>query len=905
MIFARLPVAIRSAAVAIRSAAVGTRHAAVATGNAARRRRSGGGMLAAALMLWIGTQTGALAAPPPAGTSIGNQASVTYTDSSGTSRTVTSNTVQTVVQQVASLTLTANGAKTSSIGSTVYYPHTLTNTGNGTDTFALTAVNAAGSAFTMTGVTIYADNGSGVPTGAAITTSGALASGATFKFIVAGTVPATATSGQTNSLTVTATSAYNAAQTASNTDTTTVTSNAVINVTKAISASSGAPGSGPYTYTLTYTNTGNTTATSVKITDAIPAGLTEVANSGLWSVTGATALTDAKATYGTAPNQITYDYGVTTAGTVTAVLSNVAAGQSGTISFKVTVAAATGPGAINNTASLSYNDGSGTTVTGTSNTVSLTVTQTAAVAIVGATVGSANPGSTVAFTNVITNNGSGTDTFNITVSAGNFPTGTSFVLYKSDGATPLIDTNGDGIPDTGPVAAGGTYKVILKAVLPVNASGTGPFTVNKTATSTVTATVSATAADTLTALTSASVDLTNNATIAAGGKGIGPGPEATAQVTNATNPATSTTFILVANNTGPIADSYNLGASTVPAFTSQTLPTGWTVTFKADGGGGTCATTGATLANTGTVNAGGSATVCAVVSVPAGFAAGTTDLYFRLLSPATAAQDTIHDAVTVNGLRSLTFTPNNTGQAYSGGSVVYSHTLTNTGNVVEGNGAVSTITLPSSNSQTGWTSVVYYDINGTGVFAANDPVVPATGLQGVLAAGLAPGQSITLFDKVTAPSGAVIGVVNTTTVTATTTNGSYTSAAPPAAPATDSTTVIAGNVTLVKAQGLDAACTGTPAGGYSQATVTTGALPGACIDFQITVTNVGTANATAVVMSDATPAFTTLSTAPATTVGTITAPTPAIGAAGTVTATVGTLTPGQSAVLTFGVKIQQ
>jgi uncharacterized repeat protein (TIGR01451 family) len=906
MIFARLPVAIRSAAVAIRSAAVGTRHAAVATGNAARRRRSGGGMLAAALMLWIGTQTGALAAPPPAGTSIGNQASVTYTDSSGTSRTVTSNTVQTVVQQVASLTLTANGAKTSSIGSTVYYPHTLTNTGNGTDTFALTAVNAAGSAFTMTGVTIYADNGSGVPTGAAITTSGALASGATFKFIVAATVPATATSGQTNSLTVTVTSGFANTQTASNTDTTTVTSNAVINVTKSISASSGLPGSGPYTYTLTYTNTGNSTATSVKITDAIPAGLTEVANSGLWSVTGAIALTDAKATYGTAPNQITYDYGVTTAGTVTATLSNVSAGQSGTISFKVTVAPTAGPGAVNNTAALSYNDGSGNTVTGTSNTVPFTVTQTAAVTITGATVGSGNPGSAVAFSNVIKNTGNGTDTFNITVSAGNFPTGTSFVLYKSDGATPLIDTNGDGIPDTGPVASQASYTVILKAVLPANASGTGPFTVNKTATSTVTATVSATAADTLTALTSASVDLTNNAALGAPGvKGTGPGPEGTAQVTNATNPATSTTFVLVANNTGPIADSYNFAASTAAGFGTQTLPTGWTVTFKADGGAGNCSTTGATITNTGTVNAGGNATVCAVVSVPAGSAAVTTDLYFRALSPLTAAQDTIHDAVTVNGVRSLTFTPNNTGQAYSGGSVVYSHTLTNTGNVVEGNGTVSTITLPSVNSQTGWTSVLYYDINGTGVFAANDPVVPAAGLQAVLAAGLAPGQSITIFDKVTAPSGAATGVVDTTTVTATTTNGSYTSTAPAAAAATDSTTVIAGNVTLVKAQGLDANCSGAPTGGYSQATLTTGAIPGACIDFQITVTNVGSANATAVVVTDATPAFTTLSTAPATTLGTITPPTPAVGAAGTVTATVGTLTPGQSAVLTFGVKIQQ
>ena len=53
----------------------------------------------------------AYAASPAAGTSIGNQASATYTDGSGANRTVTSNTVQTVVQQVASLTLTVSGAK--------------------------------------------------------------------------------------------------------------------------------------------------------------------------------------------------------------------------------------------------------------------------------------------------------------------------------------------------------------------------------------------------------------------------------------------------------------------------------------------------------------------------------------------------------------------------------------------------------------------------------------------------------------------------------------------------------------------------------------------------------------------------------------------------------------------------
>ncbi|MCZ8257716.1 MAG: hypothetical protein O9327_18875, partial [Polaromonas sp.] len=58
---------------------------------------------------------------------------------------------------------------------------------------------------------------------------------------------------------------------------------------------------------------------------------------------------------------------------------------------------------------------------------------------------------------------------------------------------------------------------------------------------------------------------------------------------------------------------------------------------------------------------------------------------------------------------------------------------------------------------------------------------------------------------------------------------------------------------------------------------------------------------TTVVVSDATPSYTTLSSAAASTVGTVTGP--AAGAAGTVTATIGTLTPGQSAVVTFGVRI--
>jgi trimeric autotransporter adhesin len=134
------------------------------------------GLVAALLLVLISF---AAHAAPPAGTSISNQASATYTDGSNVVRTVTSNVVQTTVLQVASLTLTANGAQNANPGSVTYYPHTLTNTGNGTDTFNLATTNAGG--FTMSNVQIFLDNGSGQPTGPALTSSGLLASGAAFK----------------------------------------------------------------------------------------------------------------------------------------------------------------------------------------------------------------------------------------------------------------------------------------------------------------------------------------------------------------------------------------------------------------------------------------------------------------------------------------------------------------------------------------------------------------------------------------------------------------------------------------------------------------------------------------------------------------------------------------------------
>jgi len=873
----------------------------------------------------------AYATAPTAGTTIGNTASATYTDGSGTSRSVTSNQVNTVVQQVGSIALTANGAKQASPGSPIYYPHTITNNGNGTDTIALTAANTAG-AFNVSGIQIFKDDGTGNPTGSAITSTPALTAGSTFKFIVTGTVPLTATAGQTNTITVTGTGGFNG-QVVTNTDVTTVTGNAVLNLGKGISVGSGPAGTSGVTYTLTYTNNGNATATAVTLTDTIPTGMTYVAGSGKWSV-GALTLTDTGTQQGTAPNQITYSY---TSGTklITAVITNVAPGQSGTISFNVNVNAGSLPAVnpIPNTASLSYNDGSGTTQTATSNTVNFTVTQTASVTLTGATVASANPGSTVPFTNVVTNTGNGTDTFNIVVNTGvsTFPAGTTFILYKADGVTPLVDTNGDGIPDTGPLAAGATYNVVLKATLPSNAAGAGPFTVTKTATSTVDPTKSSTGTDTLTSITASTVDLTNDKAVpanggtatAADGLGITTQGEASAIRTNTVTPTTtpvSTTFKVEVNNTSGAADGYNLSVSTDKTFAATTLPNNWTVVFKADGGNGDCSTTGATVTNSGTINAGSTKLVCAVVTVPAlgdvGALAGTSNLYFKAASPSSSAADVLHDAVTIGTVRSVTLTNSGVGQVFPGGAYVYIHTITNNGNVDEA-AANSTITLSTADTKAGWGSVIYVDpssgANGATISAADVQVTggnlgtaitaafPAN-TTGVLAAG----KSITLLVKVLAPAGAQSGDSDTTTLSAVVTQGTYSAAAPTVTPVSDLTNVIAGNVTLVKAQALDAACAGpTGATVYSGSNISAGAIPGACILYQVTATNVGTSPATSVVISDATPAYTVYnSTVPAAvTVGTVTAP--SNGSAGTISATVGTLAAGSSAVLTFGVKITQ
>ncbi|MCR5867815.1 hypothetical protein [Aquincola sp. J276] len=849
------------------------------------------------LALCVGHEAGAAA---PAGITIGNQATATYSDSGSVTRTVTSNTVLTTVQQVASVSLAANAAKTVSVGGQVVYAHTLVNTGNGPDSFNLAGVQSGSLAFAS--LQFFADaNGDGVPDNATpITSTGTLTMGQAVHFVAVGSVPSSAVSGNVNALVITASSSLTPGAQAAVTDTTTVTGQAVLSVTQALDVTAGPSPSAGRIITITYSNTGNTAAGSLLLTEALPAGMQYVPGSARWSSTGATVLTDADA----ADNQsgIVYDFGATLGNRVTATIASVPAGATGTLSFRVDIAPGLPAGALPATAATvryGYHDGAVLLPPAAANTVQYRVQAGAALTFSGSTVTAVPQGGVVQFTDLVTNTGNAVDSFDLATLSSNFPAGTTFQFFQPGGLTPLLDTNGNQSPDTGPLTPGASLAIVVRATLPPGASG-GPYAMVAQATSGNDTAVKATATNTLQAVSSSGVDLSNNSA-APTAPGHGPGLEPAPVLLLPAAPGATVRFTLVAANGASVADSYQLQASTDPSFATRVLPAGWSVVFKrADG---------AVVDNTGMVASGGQATVHADVTLPSGALPGTTALYFRVVSPTTGAADRLHDAVVVGLQRGLALTPDHSGQATAGGTIVYSHMLVNTGGALEGDGVAGNVPLTVANSAPGFSAVLHWDRNNNGVLDPADPVVTdlsqlSGGSNGAsTAAGLDAGESVRLLVKVTTPAGAAAGTANTTTVTAAAVGALAGVAAPAAAVATSATTVISSHVTLLKQQALDANCDGTPEGPYAVAPITAGAQPGMCLRYEVTATNAGPVAVTDLVLSDAVPAYTVYSAtlAASGSSGTITAP--ADGSAGLVQVAVASLAPGQSVVLRFGVRI--
>jgi uncharacterized repeat protein (TIGR01451 family) len=442
-------------------------------------------------------------AGPPAGTIIPNTANGTANSAGLPS----SNTVQVITSVLSGATLVAPGSRTVPPGTTTYFPHTLTN-GTAPETYALSATDVAGG-FGFGSLVLYADaNGDGNPDNTTpITTTGLLTANQAFRFVVAALVPAAAAGGQSDQIRVQAT-APSLLGPLSNVDSVAVqqgggvVDSCAAALTKELSRIDGPSPSAPITVTLRYTNPiCPGIKTNFTIVDALPQNMTYVPGSGRWSSAGNLVLTDTSGDeQGASPNSIRYEYGAGGGRSVVAVLPAIASGATGAISFQVTVVGGLAVGTqVPNVAALSYLENGGPVGVLPPPPAIYTVTGSMGVRLVGQTLPTVTPGTTVNFENTLTNLSTVADTFNITLSDSNYPAGTTFQLFQPDGITPLVDTNGDGTPDTGVVAAGGVYKIIVKAVLPSTAVG-GPFTINKTARSVSTSSVTATDVDRVTTL---------------------------------------------------------------------------------------------------------------------------------------------------------------------------------------------------------------------------------------------------------------------------------------------------------------------------------------------------------------------------------------------------------------------
>lgn len=209
-------------------------------------------------------------AAPLAGSFITNQASSSFVDSrSGLSSNLSSNTVRAQVLPFPSVQLTAPQNIHHSPGTTAYLFHTLTNTGNVTTDYTLSATNQLNDSYDLNNLRVIQDNnGNGIPDAGepvlTATTPITLAVGASAAFIVSGIVPSTVGLNVYSHVQLTAT-AVGTALTVNNLDTVLTQNGATLSLSKTVD-NANAQRNDVLTYTITMRNTGIDAAAGRTIT---------------------------------------------------------------------------------------------------------------------------------------------------------------------------------------------------------------------------------------------------------------------------------------------------------------------------------------------------------------------------------------------------------------------------------------------------------------------------------------------------------------------------------------------------------------------------------------------------------------------------------------------------------------
>lgn len=821
-----------------------------------------------------------------------------------------SNLVQTTILPVYSLNLVAANNKTVVAGQTVYFNHILTNTSNETDQYTFTVSNnPTGDDFDFvnSSLMVYLDaNNDGIPDGSAIT-GYTLGAGQSVGLIVAASIPNTITTGKVANLTLMVTSANGASGTNSNVDKATVTDQSTLVVRKKFSQITAANGD-VVTIRLDYQNPTNTIVPTATLTDTLGSNLTYEVNTGKWN-----GVTVYDAVGGTAdPTGINYSV---TSNVVTATLTNIPANTIGYIEFNVKINKSIA-GKIENVINVT-----GPT-TDTSNTAVVNVAPVYAVKMNGSasnvsdntntiTASAVPQGGELKFTNYVWNIGNTTDRFNLTLTNSTFPAGSQIELYRADGVTPLLDSNGDGIPDTGLLAANTNLPVVVKVRFPSSYTVSTPtaFAVSPRAQSVGDGSKTSTIQDqgTLTPV-SQLVDLTNSPENTGLGNGAVEDSNHLAWKTILAVKSSSNAvaggqaiFPLKISHTG-VGTEYLLSANASSDFSSMTLPAGVNrVRFYTSSNGTDCSVLGNEIGKTRYLNDGQSQLVCAVVEVDKVNKDVTVPIYFRVISTSfvgtdNPAQDTIKNAVeiqSVNAKPQLEFTPDLHGQVAPLGTVVYRHLLTNPA-ATDFTGSYGFII---NNSESSFNSVLFLDVDGDGKFSSGDLNIRT--LADLPGGKVAAHEQIQLLLQVTNVANNNLNQTNTTVVNLTDSSNQV------FASITDVTTVKQSQLTLTKLQARDFDCNGTADESYTTNSLNIGKQAngqGQCVLYKVILTNTSaTAMSSAFTFRDMTPAYTVLSQSPTcTSCSGITAP--SVGNAGTVSGTLNSVAANQSYEFNFGVR---
>ena len=872
------------------------------------------------------SNTLATAALPVAGTVISNMAVGEYLEEGTTVvQTSRSNLVETTIVPVYAFRLAQDRTLVSNAGQLIYFSHELRNTGNIADNYSVTLSDPVGG-IEFADEAIYFDrNRDGVPDGVALTPAQLAAlplrAGESVGLLVGATIPiGTVANTYSNSLVLSADSNTDTTlQILSNSDSVIVSAQAVIQVRKSYSVSQAASGT-IVTVRLDYQNTSAVTSGVVQITDVLDTRLAYQNGTGTWS--GGTTVTDAAA--GDSAG-LSYQYEAANR-TITAQLASVPANSSGVISFNVQISAPLASN-IPNTGDVVYdpdnNVNTPNNVSTTTNTAVVAVparygvelngvvdTPSAAPADNVVTRPTVAQGGVSSFNNYVWNTGNIADTYNLTVSSSNLPAGSVVEFLRADGVTPILDSNGDGIPDTGSLAVGASLPIVVKVRFPASVTNTpvGGYSVIPLAQSIASAATNNTVEDRTDAITVQLVDLFNTSPNSGVNNGVIDNAGAPLK-TLSTQAGTTVIYPISVTHTGA-PTQYSLAADADTNFAAPNLPAGVSVVFAQTGINGDCSPIGATTGQTRVLNNGETQALCAVVSVAAGTPADTVDLYFRAFSPTyvsaiaptNAGSDIIKNALTIvnPATPQLAFTPDLRGQIAPAGTIVYTHIIVNNGDTTITPRAGTPFVV--TNDQAGFNTTLYLDVNDNGLFDAADTIITTT------LAALQPNDRVRIFAKVEASSGVLLGTENLTLIQL---YGNAGAGNVLLEQVQDVTTVSDTLIRLTKLQALDADCNGTPDSG----SYTTASLPiqrnysagvagvGQCVLYRVTARNEGVEGINLFTFSDATPAGTVLRTAPTCTpVACSNVTAPSVGSVGSVSGQVPSIPAGESRVFNFAVQ---